>query len=188
MIICLVACSSSPPRHPQPAPACVPLADAQNDEEVAKGTSRQAMLDAIAAHGLTLVTLPAREAPVGEMNNEWRVEGARVLAPITSWGCGAKPDSGEFVRSTANELWALVPAPVVRNQRTVVSCSCRSTLSAGQHCGGAAPPPLQLAYDLPAGVAFRGTLPIQYNLDLVTISYADDYPGSHCPPMPPPAP
>src|SRR5262245_149727 len=115
LVILLVACSCSPPRHPQPQHACVSLADAQAEEEVAKISSRQSLLDEIALHDLTLVTLPATEAQVGDMNNnEWRIEGARVLAPITYWGCGSKPESGEFVKSTANELWALVPAPVAR--------------------------------------------------------------------------
>jgi hypothetical protein len=187
LLIVLVACGGNSPRHPQRA--CVSLAEAENEEQVAKVSSRQSLLDEIALHDLTLVTLHATEAQVGDVHeNTWRSDGARVLAPITYWGCGPRPESGEFVKSTANELWALVPAPIARTQRTVASCACRSTLAVGQHCGGAAPPPLQLAYDLPAGTTFRGTMPIQYNLDVVSISYADDYPGSRCPPMPPPAP
>lgn len=182
----LVACS--PPRHPHPERACVPLADAQTEEQTATARGHQALLDAIAARGLALVTLPATDVHVTEMNNEWRSDGARLLAPITSWGCGSRPQSGDFVRSSAGELWALVPAPAARSQRTVASCGCRSTLAAGQRCGGAPPPPLQLAYDVPAGTTFKGTLSVPYDMDVVSISYADDHPGSHCPPMPPPAP
>jgi len=186
-LLVLVACGAPQPATHRPPRACVALADAQMEEQSARDRGRQSLTDAIAARGLTLVTLPAKSVDVGEHSNEWRVDGARVLAPIGMQGCGPLPEGGDFVRDATGQLWALLPAPVAKSQRTVASCSCRSELSAGGlHCGGAAPPPLQLAYDLPAGATFRGTLIVQYDMEVVSISYADDDPGSRCPPMPPP--
>lgn len=84
-------------------------------------------------------------------------------------------------------MWALVPAPAVRRQKEIATCACASQLPPSR-CGGAAPAPLQLAYQLPAGITFRGKLAIEYAFDVVSISYADYRNGSGCPPMPPPPP
>jgi len=186
LVLLVVACGGAKPR-PAVQHACVALATARADAAAADDRNRQALRDAIGARGLELVTLPARVVPLDTQSHEWRIDGTQILAPMTERSCGLPPPAdAEFVRSAAGELWALLPAPSLRSQRAIYACACMSTQPV--RCGGAAPEPIQLTFELPAGTTFRGQLAIEYPIEVVSISYADAREKSGCPPMPPPPP
>jgi hypothetical protein len=183
IVLLVIACGGKP--HPA-RHACVPVATAALEVAAARDRNRQVLLDDIRGRGLELVTLTGTVARRGGEQIEWTSEGTQALSPVFEGGCGAVDPSAEFVKNAAGEIWALASWPAAKSRRSIAVCACASQLP--MSCGGAAPPRFQLAFELPAGLTFRGKLDIAYQVEEVSISYADYRPGSGCPPMPPPDP
>jgi len=153
----------------------------------ARDRNRQVLVDDVRGRGLEIIELRVQTVERGGDSREWRSEGTQILAPRMERSCGSGlPETFEFVKNAAGELWALQAWPAAKTRRNIAVCACASQQSF-RGCG-AAPEPVQVVFELPAGMTFRGALDVPYQVEEVSISYADHRKGSGCPPMPEPPP